>query len=105
MKRGANAPYLAGALVADGIELGAAVAVGVRRNRAGRTVPGAARRALLRRPRHDGRVAVYGELLWRFFGSGAYLGQRSWVCLLCAFFSSRTRFDDKPCSDILGSKL
>ena len=29
MKRGANAPYLVGALMADGIELGAAVAVGV----------------------------------------------------------------------------
>ena len=86
MKRGANAPYLVGALVADGIELGAAVAVGVRRNRAGRTVPGAARRALLRRPRHDGRVAVYGELLWRFFGSGAYLGSVPGSAYFAPFF-------------------
>ncbi len=90
MKRGANAPYLVGALVADGIELGG---TGSRPARAAKAP--AARRA--------------GRGLWRasleIFRLRSVPWQRSWVCLFCAFFSSRARFDDESCSDKFGSKL
>ena len=50
-----------------------------------------------------------GRGLWRasleIFRLRSVPWQRSWVCLFCAFFSSRARFDDESCSDKFGSKL
>ncbi len=71
--------------------------------RADETVPGggaaygAARRALLRRPRHDGRSRSMAGSFGKNAAPERTLAAFPKVCLFVPFFPSRARFDDESC--------